>query len=151
LTQKEIYKGELLLEEYLYHFATASDDEHNFRAQVEIKKHFGEVSIRLIAPGKAYNPLSDIHEIPEDERAQYSLAILKAHKDDISYARKNDTNIVSIRVHRSGNKLAIYTLIGLVAGIVIGLGAKSILAPDILVWLVNNIFDLIEKLFIMKN
>jgi Na+/H+-dicarboxylate symporter len=30
---------------------------------------------------------------------------------------------------------------------VIGLGAKSILAPDILLWLVNNIFDLIEKLF----
>ena len=147
LSQKEIYKGELLLEENFYHFATASGDEHNFRAQVEIKKHFGEVSIRLIVPGKAYNPLSDIHEIPEDERAQYSLAILKAHKDDISYARKNDTNIVSIRVHRSGNKLAIYTLIGLVVGIVIGLGAKSILAPAILLWLVNNIFDLIEKLF----
>jgi len=37
LTQKEIYKGELLLEENFYHFATASDDENKFLAQVEIK------------------------------------------------------------------------------------------------------------------
>lgn len=61
LSQKEIYKGELLLEENFYHFATASGDEHNFRAQVEIKKHFGEVSIRLIAPGKAYKGSNDKH------------------------------------------------------------------------------------------
>ena len=148
LSQKEIYKGELLLEENFYHFAIASGDENKFLAQVEITKHFGDVSIRMIALGKAYNPLSDISKIPEDEREQYSQAILKAHKDDISYARKNDANIVSICVHRSGNKLTIYTLIGLVVGIVLGLGAKSILAPDILMWLVENIFDLIEKLFL---
>ena len=148
LSQKEIYKGELLLEENFYHFAIASGDENKFLAQVEITKHFGDVSIRMIALGKAYNPLSDISKVPEDEREQYSQAILKAHKDDISYARKNDANIVSICVHRSGNKLTIYTLIGLVVGIVLGLGAKSILAPDILMWLVENIFDLIEKLFL---
>ena len=148
LSQKEIYKGELLLEENFYHFATASGDENKFLAQVEITKHFGDVSIRMIALGKAYNPLSDISKVPEDEREQYSQAILKAHKDDISYARKNDANIVSICVHRSGNKLTIYTLIGLVVGIVLGLGAKSILAPDILMWLVESIFDLIEKLFL---
>lgn len=148
LSQKEIYKGELLLEENFYHFATASGDENKFLAQVEITKHFGDVSIRMIALGKAYNPLSDISKVPEDEREQYSQAILKAHKNDISYARKNDANIVSICVHRSGNKLTIYTLIGLVVGIVLGLGAKSILAPDILMWLVENIFDLIEKLFL---
>ena len=148
LSQKEIYKGELLLEENFYHFAIASGDENKFLAQVEITKHFGDVSIRMIALGKAYNPLSDISKVPEDEREQYSQAILKAHKDDISYARKNDANIVSICVHRSGNKLTIYTLIGLVVGIVLGLGAKSILAPDILMWLVENIFGLIEKLFL---
>ena len=93
LTNK-IYKGELLLEENFYHFAIASGDENKFLAQVEITKHFGDVSIRMIALGKAYNPLSDISKVPEDEREQYSQAILKAHKDDISYARKNDANIV---------------------------------------------------------
>lgn len=147
LSREEIYNGELLLEENFFHFATASGDENKFQAKVEVTKHFGEVSLRLIAPGKAYNPLNDIEEIPDDEQKQYSLGILKAHKDDISYARKNDVNIISIRVHRSGNKIAIYTLIGLVVGIVVGIGAKSVLAPDILIWLVDNIFDTIEKLF----
>ena len=60
LSREEIYNGELLLEENFFHFATASGDENKFQAKVEVTKHFGEVSLRLIAPGKAYNPLNDI-------------------------------------------------------------------------------------------
>ena len=55
LSREEIYNGELLLEENFFHFATASGDENKFQAKVEVTKHFGEVSLRLIAPGKAYN------------------------------------------------------------------------------------------------
>ena len=48
------------LQDNFFHFATASGDENKFQAKVEVIKHFGEVSLRLIAPGKAYNPLNDI-------------------------------------------------------------------------------------------
>jgi len=48
------------LQDNFFHFATASGDENKFQAKVEVPKHFGEVSLRLIAPGKAYNPLNDI-------------------------------------------------------------------------------------------
>lgn len=101
---KEILRAELLLEENFYRLAATSQDRQNFSAKLVVRKRFGEIYLRLAAQGVPNNPHVEMSETSDDEAAMYSLAILKAYRDQMSYLRKQGENIVSIRVHSFGDK-----------------------------------------------
>lgn len=65
----------------------------------------------------------------------------------MSYLRKQGKNIVSIRVHSFGDKSIWYTIIALVVGIFIGVVMKFCLDAETLCWIVHNLFDPVETLF----
>ncbi len=147
LPKHEILTAELLLEENFFRLAGASEDEETFSATLRVRKRFGDVSLRLSAKGAPYNPVVEMNETTEDEEEMYSLAILKAHRDAVSYSWKKGENVVSIRAHRSGSKAAVYTLIALFFGVFLGLAMKAGLDANTLLWVGRNLFEPVETMF----
>ena len=147
MPRREILMAELLLEENFYRLAEASGNVGTFSARLAVRSRFGDVDLRLSAAGEPYNPVVEMAETTETEDSIHSLVILKAHRDQLSYARKKGENIVSMRVHSSGSKAAVYTLIALVAGVGLGLAMKACLDAGTLQWVGGKLFTSIETMF----
>ncbi len=146
VTQEEILTAELLTEENFLRLAAASGDDEAFFADLTIRKRLGDVILAITAKGEGFNPIVTLDEVP-DEEEMVTLALLKAHRNEMSYSRRNGNNVVSIRVHTSTNKSAIYTVFGLGAGVVLGLALKASLPADTLLWIGKNIFTPVESIF----
>ena len=147
LPKNEVLTAELLMEETFSRLAEASGDRKSFSAALAVRKRFGDVTLRLSAKGAQYNPIVEMNETTEDEGDMYSLAILKAHREAMSYAWKKGENVVSIRAHSSSSKSAIYTLIALFVGIFLGLALKAGLDTGSILWVGHNLFEPVEKMF----
>lgn len=147
-TQKEIYTGELLLEESFFRLVNAAGDQDNFEGKITIRKRFGDISIGVSARGEAYNPFVAMEENFDDEEEMYVYALLKAHKESLSYSRSNGENVISIRVHSSSSKKAIHIMVGLVTGLVLGCILKLVLDEGMLHWLESIILTPIQSMFI---
>ena len=145
--KREILTAELLMEENFNRLGEASGDAKSFSAAITIRKRFGDVSLRLSAKGMPYNPIVDMNETAEDSEAMYSLALLKAHREAMSYSWRKGENHVSIQVHSSSSKSAVFTLVALVAGVFLGLMMKAALDESMLSWIGRNLFEPIETMF----
>ncbi len=148
MSQQEILTAELLLEETFLRLEEASAHPEEFFGEVTLRKRLGDVSLYFSAKGEACNPVVGLEEVPEDKEKFYNMAILKAHREDMSYSRRNGKNIVCIRVHAFSGKAALYTMAGMAAGCLIGVLLKQLLAPETCSWLVANIFSPVENMFI---
>lgn len=147
-TKKEILTGTLLLEEAFSRLENASAAPDHFEGKITIRKRFGDISIRVSARGEAFNPLVSMEEVSDDEEEMYVFALLKAHKDSLSYNRSNGENIVSIRVHSSSSKKAFKILAGLVTGLILGVVLKIILSEAGIRWVESMILTPIQSMFI---
>ena len=121
ISQKEILTAQLLLEETFLRLSKGAGDPADFSVTVTLHRRFGDISMRLESLGEQYNPLVEMTEVNEGKEDAYGLAILKAHREEVGYSRKNGKNLVSIRIHKSASKDFRNTVIGLVLGIVGGL------------------------------
>ena len=147
-TKKEILKGELLLEESFFRMVSASADPGTFEGKITIRKRFGDISISVSARGEAFNPFVSMEEVSDDEEEMYVFAILKSHKDSLSYNRRNGENIISIRVHSSSSKQAFRIMAGLVTGILLGAVLKMVLSDGGINWVDSIILTPIQSMFI---
>ena len=147
-TKKEILRGELLLEETFFRLVSASADAESFEGRLTIRKRFGDISISLSAKGEAFNPLVSMEEVSDDEEEMHVFAILKAHKDSLSYNRRNGENIISIRVHSSSSKAALHIMVGLIAGLLLGAVLKVVLNDGGINWVESIILTPIQSMFI---
>ncbi len=145
--KREILTAELLMEENFIRLGEASGDPKSFSATIAIRKRFGDVSLRISAKGTPYNPIVDMNETTEDAEAMYSLALLKAHREAMSYSWRKGENHVAIQVHSSSSKAAIFTLAALVAGVFLGLMMKAALDESMISWIGRNLFEPIETMF----
>ncbi len=146
-TREEILTAELLMEENFLRFAAASGREEDFSARLTLRKRLGDVVLTLSANGEDYNPIVGMDETADDEEVMYTLALLKAHRNKMRYHRRQGENILSILVHASGSKSAVYTMIGLVAGGVLGFLMKAALPAGMLLGLVDKVFTPVETIF----
>ena len=147
LSQKEILLAELLMEENFFRLSKGLGGDSSFSAHLDVRKRFGDVHLRLSAKGEQFNPIIEMNEITEDETDYYSIAILKANREKLSYSWKKGENIVSIRIHSSDSKNAVYTLTALVLGIALGVVMKASLEGETLRWVGNTFFLPIETMF----
>ena len=147
LSQKEILLAELLMEENFFRLSKGLGGDSSFSARLDVRKRFGDVHLSLSAKGEQFNPIIEMNEITEDETDYYSIAILKANREKLSYSWKKGENIVSIRIHSSDSKNAVYTLTALVLGIVLGVVMKASLEGETLRWVGNTFFLPIETMF----
>ncbi|MBQ3854722.1 MAG: cation:dicarboxylase symporter family transporter, partial [Anaerovibrio sp.] len=147
-TKKEILTGTLLLEEAFFRLEKASAVPDNFAGKITIRKRFGDISISVSARGEAFNPFVSMEEVSEDEEEMYVFALLKAHKDSLSYNRSNGDNIISIRVHSSSSKKAFQIIAGLVTGLILGVVLKYFLNEAGIRWVESIILTPIQSMFI---
>ncbi len=148
ISQKEILTAELLLEECFLRLSAASGNEEDFSAKIKLRKRLGDVSLTLFSKGEAYNPMVSMNDTVDDDEEMYTIALLKAHRNELRYHRRQSENVISIRVHESSSKNAIYTVVGFVAGILLGFVMKALLNPELLLLIEKNIFTPIETIFI---
>lgn len=132
ISQKEILTAQLLLEETFLRLSKGAGDPADFSVTVTLHRRFGDISMRLESLGEQYNPLVEMTEVNEGKEDAYGLAILKAHREEVGYSRKNGKNLVSIRIHKSASKDFRNTVIGIVLGIVCGLLLKETVSADAL-------------------
>ena len=104
ISQKEILTAQLLLEETFLRLSKGAGDPADFSVTVTLHRRFGDISMRLESLGEQYNPLVEMTEVNEGKEDAYGLAILKAHREEVGYSRKNGKNLVSIRIHKSASK-----------------------------------------------
>ena len=130
--QKEILTAQLLLEETFLRLSKGAGDPADFSVTVTLHRRFGDISMRLKSLGEQYNPLVEMTEVNEEKEDAYGLAILKAHREEVGYSRKNGKNLVSIRIHKSASKDFRNTVIGIALGIVCGILLKETVSADAL-------------------
>lgn len=147
VSQQEMMTAEFLLEENFLRLAAASGNLEGFAAEISLQKRLGDVNLLLTAKGEPHNPVIELDENSDDEEERYVLASLKAHRQKMSYVRRQGCNIVSIQVHESTNKQMYHMLICMAGGIILGLALKSCLWTEALGWIEHNIFSSVESLF----
>ncbi len=144
--KQEILTAELLLEESFFRLADSTGDAASFSGTIVLRKRFGDVNLRLSAKGMPYNPIVDMDEMTDDEGAMSSLAILKAHRDDMNYSWRKGENIVSIRIHKSGSKVTWAMAAALLLGLLFGVLAKAFLDPATLPLIEQNLLHPVRKI-----
>ena len=99
VSREEMMTAEFLLEESFLRLASASGDPEGFAAEISLQKRLGDVNLLLTAKGEPHNPVIELDENSDDEEERYVLDSLKAHRQKMSYVRRQGCNIVSIQVH----------------------------------------------------
>ncbi|MBQ3971924.1 MAG: dicarboxylate/amino acid:cation symporter [Selenomonadaceae bacterium] len=116
--------------------------------KVNLRKRFGDISLRMETVGSAYNPLQVLTEWNEDDPDYQRTIVLKSKKEMLSYTHSNGKNIVTIKVHEAGNKQIRYTLFAMVMGILVGALIKEMVSPDLIEMLNKNIIGSIRTMFL---
>ena len=153
LAANEITLGQLLLEEMFFRLKKGMDGGEAFTLRMGVRRMWGDTELRLIAKGAEYNPIPAVTEAPEeepDEAEAYRLAILKANRQRMSYARKNGTNIVTIKIHEldSTKRQLVYTVTGLVMGTVCGLAMQAFMEPETIGLINDSIIAPVRNIFL---
>ena len=118
------------------------------RVKVNLRKRFGDISLRMETIGNAYNPLQVLTEWDENDPDYERTIVLKSKKEMLSYSHSNGKNIVTIKVHEAGNKQIRYTLLAMVMGILVGAIIKEVAPQDLITMLNKNIIDSIRTMFL---
>ena len=125
-TPEERQTAELLFEECFSRMEEAASSAGDFSVALRLRRRWGDVSLVLSEKGEAFNPLAGPKELAEaDEEEAISLSILLAHKDKISYGRKNGENIVSIKVHEASGKQTGKVFVAIALGVLAGILMKG--------------------------
>ncbi len=132
-SKDEAKYAELLLEETFMRMHTNNHVNEMF---VTAERRLGDINMRLECEGGEYNPLIEATDFDEEDADYFRTLILKAHRSQMNYIRKNGRNVVIVAVHKASGKQIYYTLIGMALGILCGIVMKEFLTPDTV-----NFFD----------
>ncbi len=147
-TEEERLTAHLLFEECFTRMETSCADAETFSAELRVRQRWGGVSLRLSTKGEAFNPLEAMKQLQDDEEDEdFGLVILMAHKNSVSYARKNGENIISVKVHEAGGKQTEKVFAALALGIVSGLLMKTCLNEVSARWIDHMIFNSVQEMF----
>ncbi len=142
---KDALRAELLVEEIFWRMVNKGG-----AAQVKVqvvKSFFGGVSIQMTAEGAAYNPLVEVSDLGEDDEDYFSLMILKANRQKMTWLHKNNSNVVTIRVSNEKNLRLKFTFAGIVGGVICGFLLKESAAPETIALITENIINPIYTMF----
>ncbi len=148
LNRQEIMSAKLLTEEIFIRLESVSAEPENFSAQIKIKKRFDNVNIVIFSKEEPFNPLKNLSDAKENDDDYFNAQILKVNLDKLKYSRANGKNIVSIKIHESDSNAIQNTIIGLIYGTFIGLFLRTFADSDINLWIVENIIDSLQMIFI---
>ena len=143
-TDKEIRQTLLLVEEITVKFSECMPDAP---VTALVRRSFGKLSVSLSADGPEHNPISETQNWSAGTEDYYRTLILRANKHLLAYHRVEGKNVVTIHVHTEEKRYIVYSLVALVSGLVLGLLMHAALPTGAIEWLQENVFSLIEQIF----
>ena len=143
-TEKEIRQTLLLVEEITVKFSMVMPGTP---VVATVTRKFGKLIVRLSATGEEHDPISETQNWSEGTEDYYRTLILRAHKHLINYHRLEGRNVVTILVHTEEKKYVRYSLIALISGLILGTLMHLFVPSGILEWLDNNLFSVIQAVF----
>ena len=143
-TDKEIRQTLLLVEEITVKFSECMPDAP---VTALVRRSFGKLSVSLSADGPEHNPISETQNWSAGTEDYYRTLILRANKHLLNYHRVEGKNVVTIHVHTEEKRYIVYSLVALVSGLVLGLLMHAALPTNTIEWLQENVFSLIEQIF----
>ena len=150
LSKHEIMIAELLVEETFLYFENATANPENFSASISLKKRTNNVNIIVSVKDEVFNPLKNLNlsQFSPEDSEYWNSNILKVYINKLNYSRKNGENIITIKVHETKNKTVRNTFIGLIVGLILGFLLKTFVNPEVNSWLIENIIDSLQRMFI---
>ena len=143
-TKKEVLRADLLLEETFMRMTEIGNAQS---VSVSIHNRLGDLTLMLEAEGDEYNPLVEVTDYDENDEDYYRTLILKANRSKMSYTRKNNKNVVIIRVKDATNKQIYYTVAAMIFGVIFGAILKTAATPEIITVFNDTIAGSIETMF----
>ncbi|MBP5200976.1 MAG: dicarboxylate/amino acid:cation symporter [Schwartzia sp.] len=145
VSDKETETGKMLVEHI---FSLQLSGRPDVCDTVKVRKHFGDISLRLETEGEAYNPLQILTEWNENDPDYQRTIVLKSKKEQLAYAHSNGKNIVTVKVHEAGNKQIRLTLFAMLMGILAGAVLKEVISPDVVEMLNKTVIGSIRTMFL---
>lgn len=141
-TKREVTYALLLMEEILVRLHESSQEAVTAR----VRRFFGNVSISLVSYGEAYNPFASLESWDTESENYLRDMIFRAHKNDLSYTRRNGRNVVVLQAHRGESRAMYVTFAAMLFGCVIGFGMKW-LPSEVSKFISENILSTVQTLF----
>lgn len=144
-TKKEIARTLLLLEEVgiKYHLSMPEA-----QVKVGVTRSFRALYVRLFAAGEDQNPIAETEDWSAGTEDQYRTMILRANRKFLSYQRANGQNIVSILVHTVEKNYVVYSMVGILSGLVLGALLRWIVPAPVSEWIDWNVFSVFQSIFL---
>ena len=143
-SKREALTARLLTEELFARMAPREEDA----VGAEVKRRWGDVTLRLVSEGEELDPLSDSPFPEDDEQDRLRTLLLRANRDKLSCSRRGTRNIVTVSVHLAADKQIKYTLAAMLLGIVFGLACKALLPETALAFLNGSVLGNIRAVFL---
>ena len=141
LPQKRLTRTLLLTEECVAALVENLTQKKERPIEVCVRKHLGDISIRITAEGEEYDPTLEVHTGTEsddqdrDVQAALRSRILQAYGNELSHTYKNKRNILFITAKKSGQKSLYLTLgafaLAIVAGVLLQLLGNQLLVTGL--------------------
>ncbi len=150
--KRQVMHATMLVEDFVEMLYTNDPQEGNIK--IRIVKHLGDISVRILADGKSYNPLEELREDLEldvtdevDQLKKLQINILRAYKNNIVYRRGKNSNILTLSVETGQNKLLYINLAAFAVAILLGLVLRYTLTPEMMSGLSKFVLNPVKDIF----
>lgn len=144
-TPKEIARTLLLVEEITIKFRMCMPGA---QVRAQVARHWRTLSVRLFAEGDDRNPIAETEDWSAGTEDYYRTLILRANKALLNYQHTDGKNIVTILVRASEKKYALYSVIGMLSGIVLGAILHWLVPSSVSQWIDWNIFTVFQSIYL---
>ena len=153
--QREIYRSQLIIEETFHRQKEGTGSGEDFSMEISLRREWGGTELRLVSGGSEYNPIPDVTEKLKNEKDIESVdairfAILKSHRSGVRYVRKNNLNLVLIRMEKKdpAKRQLAFTVMGMALGVLCGILMRQILDESTLVFINSEIITPTRNVFL---
>lgn len=156
VSSKEAMRAELMSEEALIKLIEHANFTKNKFVSVDVKKFFGDVSVKLRVPGEEFNFFIDneisFSEYKDDEEDEALETIrdyvLHSFEKNIEYKSTKNYNHVKISVSHSSYYNLYKMLAALVLAVITGLIMRNFIPEEITLMINNNVFETVRSIFL---
>lgn len=151
LNKQELYTAQLLVEENFMQLLKLAKKGTEQNVTLSVIKTFGAIDVVLSAPGDVYLPFEKFDEncLNENDEDFASLSIINSYKSKITVSRKNDLNVVTIRVHSPSLGQTKIMLLGVFSGLLLGMVLRETVSdPVYLTWIEQNLLNPIQTILL---
>ena len=151
LGQRDLMEALLISEETLMMLEENASEEAVIK--ITISKHMGVPRIKIIVPGTAltldeHMGSFSFEQLGGEADSAIRSIMLRSYSDSIKYKHTRSLNILTITTGIPERILSTYTITAILLAVITGFVFKLVLPEEAIQWMLMNICDPVETLFI---